>query len=1175
MTAAASPARLLSGALRQLALLAVLASSCLAASAPARAQALVADTVAERGETFGRLTLTFRDRLDLPEYEIETENGVLRLTFDEPVDTDIRDAVRVLSDFVTIARRDPDGLALRFGLSRSVRINTMEAGEVLFVDFLPPNWQGFPPPLPEEVVARLSSRAEEAARRAAIEERRRLLGELQPEVTLRVGAAPTFTRYSFGWNIPFDVEASQSGSTLTLVFGYDVPLDLSPALIDRAEDLEDITVASDGLELTVTMTFVPGSRVRWFQDELAFVVDLDRNTVADPADPDARAVAAALDALGPPPGDGQAVAFEALGARDESAVVADAPSPGETAMVRQGPVQLLLAPGAEAGAPQDAAVAEEQVPEEAAAVPRPPEVRAVSEVIEEDGVIRAEVRHDGDTYRLVFPFRDSTAAAVMRRANIVTLVFETQTPIDMRTLGNELSDVVEAVSPIRQTSNTLVHLTLGRDLIVTAEPSGTQWIVSLGRTVLDAPGPLPLGRGTLPDGRAYASFAAEGFAEPVRFTHPQGRDQVVAVPMHGPTRGVLTGQSLVEFDVMGTAHGLALLPKVDDLVVTRDREGVQITREVGLNLSDVGLPLGSLGFAPSERAGYFDFRRYLGEGPGSFEDRFADFNSQLAAVEEPSAQVERLLEFARFLLAFELGQEAIGALDVAMGLDPALEHDGAYLLMRAAAQTIAGRFEEAAQILDLHAMADVQDAALWRVLSAAGLRDWEGVNAAYDDAAALFDDYPASLVTQARLAGVSAALETRAIDTAHERLVQIDPMRAGPAQAAALQLLDARLAQARGALEEAIAGYEMIRKADPGPIGAQATLLHVKAQLDAGKIGPDEAMEALENLAVAWRGDNTEVATRMRLSELYIAADRYRDALFALKGVLIAQPDHPDSAAVADQMQEIFVELFLNGHADGMPPIDALSLFYDFRELTPIGRRGDELVRRLVDRLVELDLLDQAADLLEHQVENRLTGTAKAQVAADLALIYLMDYRPGEAVSTLQRSRLSQVPMSIERVRRIIEARALSELGRHELALEVLRSVDGDDAAAVRADVLWNAERWQEAGEELERMLGERWSDRVPLDDGEMQQVLRAAIAFSFAGDDYALDRLRGRFDAKMSDGVFASAFDVVTAPIDARGSAFRDVARAVAGVNTLSRFLEDYRSTFSRHATAPLTPGA
>ncbi len=43
-----------------------------------------------------------------------------------------------------------------------------------------------------------------------------------------------------------------------------------------------------------------------------------------------------------------------------------------------------------------------------------------------------------------------------------------------------------------------------------------------------------------------------------------------------------------------------------------------------------------------------------------------------------------------------------------------------------------------------------------------------------------------------------------------------------------------------------------------------------------------------------------------------------------------------------------------------MPAIDALSLFYDFRDLTPVGRRGDEMIRKLADRLVSVDLLDQA-----------------------------------------------------------------------------------------------------------------------------------------------------------------------------------------------------------------------
>ena len=47
----------------------------------------------------------------------------------------------------------------------------------------------------------------------------------------------------------------------------------------------------------------------------------------------------------------------------------------------------------------------------------------------------------------------------------------------------------------------------------------------------------------------------------------------------------------------------------------------------------------------------------------------------------------------------------------------------------------------------------------------------------------------------------------------------------------------------------------------------------------------------------------------------------------------------------------LFTQIFLGPKGDELPPIDALGMFYEFRELTPIGRRGDELIRRLADRL--------------------------------------------------------------------------------------------------------------------------------------------------------------------------------------------------------------------------------
>ena len=102
-------------------------------------------------------------------------------------------------------------------------------------------------------------------------------------------------------------------------------------------------------------------------------------------------------------------------------------------------------------------------------------------------------------------------------------------------------------------------------------------------------------------------------------------------------------------------------------------------------------------------------------------------------------------------------------------------------------------------------------------------------------------------------------------------------------------------------------------------------------------------------------------------------------------------PEDEQGRMAQDDMRSAFERLFLKGGADKLSPIPALAMFYDFIELTPIGPNGDEMIRRMSDRLIAVDLLGPAAKLLKYQVENRLDGVARAQVAARLATLDLLD----------------------------------------------------------------------------------------------------------------------------------------------------------------------------------------
>jgi hypothetical protein len=329
----------------------------------------------------------------------------------------------------------------------------------------------------------------------------------------------------------------------------------------------------------------------------------------------------------------------------------------------------------------------------------------------------------------------------------------------------------------------------------------------------------------------------------------------------------------------------------------------------------------------------------------------------------------------------------------------------------------------------------------------------------------------------------------------------------------------------------------------------------------------------LETISVIWRGDDTEIEALQVLARLYTEEGRLRDAFGVMRAALTAHSQSDRTRSIQDDAAATFEALFLSGKGDALPPIDALSLFYDFRDLTPIGRRGDEVIRRLADRLVAIDLLDQASELLQHQVDKRLQGAARAQVASRLAMIYLTNNKPARALAVLRTTHVAGFADLLRNQRLLLESRALSELGRSDVALEVIANVAGPEAERLRADILWKARRWRQAAEQIERMLGDRWRDFRPLDGSERNDVLRAGIGYALGEDRVGSGRLRERYVAKMTDGPDRRAFDVVTSTIGSKSAEFNAIANSISSIDTLERFVRDLRTGFSDLATRQPAP--
>ncbi len=306
------------------------------------------------------------------------------------------------------------------------------------------------------------------------------------------------------------------------------------------------------------------------------------------------------------------------------------------------------------------------------------------------------------------------------------------------------------------------------------------------------------------------------------------------------------------------------------------------------------------------------------------------------------------------------------------------------------------------------------------------------------------------------------------------------------------------------------------------------------------------------------------------LGHIYLSQGRYRDALEALRSAGQRQPDQPASIAVSNDLQSAFRALFLDGQADGLQPLQALALFFDFKDLTPIGADGDLMVRKLARRLVDVDLLDQAGDLLKYQVDNRLNGVPKAQVSTDLAVIELMAKKPEDALEAINNSRTTLLPTALNAQRRIVEARALLALGRGDHALELLQGDKSPEAADVRAEASWKQRAWPQAGALLEGQLGDRWKRPDPLSGEEQGRLMRAGVAYSLAGDEAALTRLRTRYGKLADASNTPDALRVALAGNQAANLNAGDFARASSDSAAFAGWVAAMKKRFHDQLSAP-----
>lgn len=1156
-----------------------------------------------------------------PAYTVDIENGVLVLRFAQAYDVNLDLLIEQTEEFIALIRQDADKKTLRMALKDTLRIQSNIDDLDFAVDLIPLNYEGDPAPhasprpaidLELLVITAVKREVPSAAELRKLQVAAKPIPLDAPRLPVKVIRNDTRSRVIFQWPEAVGYDIVRQGNTVVANFNQLARPALTRLRVDppRFVKTAEAVKRFGGLEVRIDVD--PDTDFTHFRQDSDVVIDI----LAAGTNVHEEAITHKE-----PPTDEETVAHEEPGAHEEpdEHVVASADHKVDAghASAEPGPFETIPPlpsfarakpenPEAVQSTGEEVVAADHSVgplPSELTPAFHEPDVAAehpVSQADASDGQARAaafthvsEVQVDlietDEGVEIAFPWGRDVAAAVFKRGDHLWVIFDAVAELDLSKFKRGSHYEVGDVADYSTSDLTFLRMELGPRTLVTVKAERHGWRLHVWETTIGTTQNIELVTDVSDPGQAriYADMPSANSVHHI--TDPEVGDDIVVVTALGPAQRMDSSRKFVDFVAMATSHGIAIQPIAEDLDVSNKYGIVSITKDSGLAVTgaissvDVSSVDSSIQYeAPdalagadpdpalmtgNEIPGFVDFVGWAGNPDTGYYATLAILNDELSKAPK-RAQSMRRLDLARFYFAHNLLAETIGVLNSIEQAHPVFALRPQFVSLKGATQHRMHRNKLALETLSHGSVKSDPGAAIWRGMAMEELDFHKNARTELALGMKYEDRYPKAWRARFQLAETKAALGVRDLEDATimwENIHLRDLSDEGRAEA---YLVQGKMLREYGEPALALEFFRRVFPLTDGEMAHRSRYNEVTMLYDVGEMEADDAIDRLERLRYQWRGDDLELRTMRSLGEIYVDEERYRDALSAMRFGFKFKPQHPVSRDMRNTMSNVFETLFLDGKANTLKMTSAIALFYDFKELTPIGTKGDRMIRLLTERLVSIGLLDQAAELLEHQVRYRLKGTGRSQVAMRLALIQLRNKQPEKAFSAISSTRFAGLTPKLRGQRRLIEARSLADMGRHEHAIELLEDDITPEAETLRANIYWDADNWPETGRIYEELLEEDWGTDKDLTNEARTNVMRMSIAYALVDDKASLQRVRRKFGVKMMSSPDAQAFNIATGDLTLQGAAFRDVLRRVNSIDTFEAFMSDFKSRFGDDGT-------
>lgn len=754
---------------------------------------------------------------------------------------------------------------------------------------------------------------------------------------------------------------------------------------------------------------------------------------------------------------------------------------------------------------------------------------------------------------LHLPSQDTARAAIFQRGPIVWIVLDKPVALDAHALAAASGGFLQAAEPLNIQGATVLRFTALKKLGLSAvkDDAGRGWVIGIHPAALPAASPVEI---SVERGAQTALLAkTRDAANPLLLADPLTHETFTVIPLGAPGAGMFPPRRFVDVELPYTTQGIAVRAQSDGVVIETRADGVHITKPKGLTVSD-RLPA----LAPEEwleRIGgqsstLFPYATWKLHDENGFTLQEKILRTTIRNAGKPEEKNAAHLALAQLYLGQGMAAEASGMLDIIQSTAPEWYAQKKLAALRGAAHFLQHHMSDAYADFNAPELSGEEEIIPWLSTTIELLG---GEAQPFDFPS--FEDryihhYPPILWQKLAIIAADKAINH---DDAATALKIFDGLKKGnvlkPVQAY-VDFMRGVIAAKEGQTQAALDIWKPLA-ADLSDrfVRARAEYSRISLELNQKTLSPEDAIKQLDRLRIVWRGDSLELNLLTLLSQLYMDQKNYSEALRTLREIVSNFGATAEAANAAAQMASLFIQLFNDKAADSLPPLQALSLYYEFRELTPIGKAGDQMIQNLADRLVNVDLLERAAALLNHQVRYRLEGEDRSRVGARLALIYLMNRQPKEAREALELSGYGNNPEELAKTRNYLGAKVLSDMGDYESALAILKQDFSEEAHMLRVNVYWAAKDWKQVANAVEEMLGRRPNITAPLDLKESEYLLKLALAYVFENDRTQLQYLRDYFGPLMKDNPNRDVFFFITdsdSPLDTKnfGRVSKDIAR-------------------------------